>query len=142
MAADPPDTAPSEASAGAAAPTVPAEIAPADPDAKAKAMIRTPDAAAVNLAGYRQGIMRRLAAAKRYPADALARSEQGRAVVRIVLDRNGNVVRWTLIEGTGSPRLDREVAALVARAAPYPELPPGVPQETIEILAPVEFALR
>lgn len=144
MAADRPGANPAEASEGAPAATVPADITPNDPDAaaKAKAMTKAPDPSAVSLAGYRLEILRRLAAAKRYPADALTRGEQGRAVVRIVLDRKGTVVRWTLVEGTGSPRLDREVAALVARAAPYPELPPGLPHETIEILAPLEFAVR
>lgn len=99
-------------------------------------------ASAPSLAVYRQEVLRRLAQAKRYPGDALARGEQGWAVVRIVLDRDGAVVGWTLIDGTGSARLDREVAALVERAAPYPPLPSGFEQNTVELVAPIEFTLK
>ena len=84
----------------------------------------------------------RLSQYLRYPSVARERGQMGTAVLRIAVDRNGNVQELELRAGTGHPLLDREALKVVERAQPLPALPEYLRQERLEVLLNMEFVLN
>jgi protein TonB len=84
----------------------------------------------------------RLAAAKRYPATALRRREQGTALIEIRVERGGQVLARKLVRSSGSSALDREALDLAERASPLPPMPPSMPQGSMVLVVPVSFSLN
>lgn len=78
-----------------------------------------------------------------YPEEARANGEQGRSVVRVRIDRRGNI-RYSAIESSaGSELLDIATLDMVRRANPVPAVPDDYPDgEVFEFLIPVTYKLR
>ena len=79
---------------------------------------------------------------KRYPPGARARGQQGTATARFTVDRNGRVVTATLVRGTGSPALDEEALAMLARSQPMPRPPSSVGGSEFSFSVPIQFSIR
>lgn len=62
---------------------------------------------------------------KYYPAEAAIRGEDGSSTVEITVDRNGRVAAASLVETSGSPRLDAALLGTL-RGANVPPLLPGM----------------
>lgn len=86
--------------------------------------------------------MAQIERSKSYPAAAKERGDQGDAEVAFSVDRRGGVHRMRLVRGTGSPLLDRDALAWVARAAPLPPPPPEVAGALIPVVVPLRYHLR
>lgn len=91
-----------------------------------------------DLAGYHKRLGAWLNRHKRYPEQARRLRQQGTARVTFTLDGGGRLLSHRIIEGTGHPSLDAEVAALLRRASPMPK-PPGGP---LTVTVPIGFQLR
>ncbi|HZH28741.1 MAG TPA: energy transducer TonB [Azospirillaceae bacterium] len=132
--------------AGVPAPTAEAPAAPpqsASPPPSAAAGVGTPSAAPSPASSNWQGLLlRHLERRKQYPRAAERRRQQGVAHVRFTFDRQGNVRSVRLDRSSGHEALDEAAVALVAGASPLPALPPDSGQELVEIVVPVEYALR
>ncbi|WP_260928833.1 energy transducer TonB [Novosphingobium sp. 9] len=92
-------------------------------------------------AGWQSRLMARLAAYRRYPADARHRHEQGTASVRFRMDREGRVLWAQLAQSSGSALLDAAALDTVNRAAPLPKLPQGMGEE-LTLTLPIAFSLH
>lgn len=79
---------------------------------------------------------------KRYPAAAEARGEQGTAQIAFSVDRHGGVHGAHLVHSTGSPALDSDALAWLARAAPLPPPPPEVSGALIPIIVPLRYRMN
>lgn len=78
-----------------------------------------------------------------YPPEARAQNMRGDTVVRIRIDRQGNIVYYLLEHSTGYAPLDRAAIDMIRRANPVPALPDEYPAgEFIEFLVPVTFKLQ
>ena len=106
-------------------------VRPAEPAAAASA----PGAAA----DYRNAVLARINARKRYPDMALERGARGVAVVSFTLDDAGQIVSATLAKSAGDPALDNDAVATVRRAAPFGAPPPGAPRA---FTAPLNYTPR
>lgn len=79
---------------------------------------------------------------KVYPEEARAQGLKGAAVVRIRIDRRGNIHYQALEKATGIPLLDRAALDMIRRANPVPAVPNDYPAgESFEFLIPVNFSL-
>jgi protein TonB len=77
---------------------------------------------------------------KIYPEEAKSKELSGETVVRIRIDRGGNVRYYVLERSTGYPVLDRAAIDMIRRANPVPAVPNDYPAgEQFEFLVPVEF---
>jgi protein TonB len=118
-------------------------VAPSPPDKAAPSAAGAPAAPASNVPpNWRSTLIGRLQQAKRYPASARARDEEGVATITFTLDRQGHVVSVALTRSSGSAALDEEAVALIHRAEPLPALPPEMHGDTITLTAPISFVLR
>lgn len=102
----------------------------------------TQPAPSAALAGYLARLAAHLERHKRYPEEARRRRAEGEALVRFTLDRAGHVLSFTLVRSSGVPALDAEIAALLARAAPFPPMPEALAQARLTVELPIGFSLR
>lgn len=79
---------------------------------------------------------------KIYPRAARERRQQGRARLRFVIDRKGNVLRHELLHSSGYRLLDGEVEALIRRVSPLPPLPADIRDDNLELTVAIDFNLR
>ncbi|OGR30482.1 MAG: hypothetical protein A2091_12380 [Desulfuromonadales bacterium GWD2_61_12] len=90
---------------------------------------------------YLQVLRQRIEERRDYPLLARKGRQQGRAIVRFRLDRQGTLCETWLAVSTGSSLLDRAALRAVAEATPFPPLPPGIDVATT-FDAPVIFRLN
>jgi periplasmic protein TonB len=90
-------------------------------------------------AKYLGRIAAHLARRKQYPLEARSKRQQGTGTVRFTIDAAGQVSSIELVRGTGFAALDREIEAMVRRAAPFPPPPDGV---SVSFAAPVSFRIN
>ncbi len=80
---------------------------------------------------------------KLYPDEARARGQQGETVIRIRIDRRGNIGYYILERSTGFQILDKAAIDMIKRANPVPAVPHDYPQgDLMEFLIPVSFHLQ
>lgn len=90
-------------------------------------------------AAWRGRVLAHLDRHKRFPAMARQMKRVGRVLLRMTLDRRGNVIDVGVDRGAGFPAFDKEALETVRRAAPLPA-PPGSLQGTVvPLTVPISF---
>jgi periplasmic protein TonB len=90
---------------------------------------------------WRKGVAEWLRANRRYPDDARRRNETGVVQVRFVVARDGRVIDFAILRGSGSAILDDAARAMLADAR-LPAFPDGMPQETTSVTVQIRFDLE
>lgn len=129
-------------------------ILPADPHSS-KQLVRPNAVQAKNAIGnstakeaelmsrYEQLISLWIEKFKLYPEEARTSNMQGDTIIRIRIDRQGNILYYILERSTGYPLLDHAVIDMIKRANPVPAVPTDYPKgDLIEFLIPVNFHLQ
>ena len=125
----------------APAPTPPASAEAALPQtAYAPTPVPAPVPSAEVSSGYRAILSAWLESHKRYPDRARQRGEEGRAVLRFVVDHSGRVVDFAVAQSTGYADLDASLEEMM-RGAMLPPFPPGMTQPRIEVSVTIRFSL-
>ncbi|WP_174850077.1 energy transducer TonB [Yersinia artesiana] len=80
---------------------------------------------------------------KRYPPIARKQHQQGTAIIRFVVNKEGYVLSTMLIKSSGAAALDQEALAVIKRAQPLP-LPPAelLSNGQVTLAMPVGFDLK
>lgn len=94
------------------------------------------------VAGYAGLLKARLQENMHYPRAARLSGQEGRAVVRFLIDRQGSVLSIELEQGSGYPLLDREAVEMIQRADPFPEMPAQMLGANLELRVPVAFEIK
>ena len=76
-----------------------------------------------------------------YPEAAAQRNQQGTCLVRITVDRQGNVTDIQLLESSGHSALDDETIRAIRKGATYGPLPRAYPNEDLKIMAFFQYHL-
>ncbi len=76
-----------------------------------------------------------------YPSSAVMREQEGTCLVRVTVDRQGNVTDVILLESSGYRTLDEEVLRAVRKGATYGPLPRAYPNENLKIMAFFQYHL-
>ncbi len=101
------------------------------------------DAKAAIKTRYEQTISLWIQKFKIYPDSARNQEMQGNTIVRIRIDRRGNIRYSALEASTGYDELDRAAIDMVRRANPVPAVPDSYPDgEMFEFLIPVKFQIQ
>jgi protein TonB len=95
-----------------------------------------------SIASWQSVLLQHLQSRKHYPRAAQSRRQEGIAVVRFVLDRQGSLLSARLERSSGVEILDEEAVDLLHRAQPLPPPPPEVTSDRIELAIPIEFLLK
>jgi protein TonB len=87
-------------------------------------------------------LVRHLQRYKRYPSEALSRSEEGVVLLSFSIDRNGHVLARHIARSSGHPNLDNEVMDMIMRAEPLPAFPTNMPQAQLDLTVPIRFSMH
>lgn len=80
---------------------------------------------------------------KLYPEEARKGGMEGETVIRVRIDRHGNIRHYMLERSTGYSALDRAAIDMIRRSNPVPAVPADYPAgELLEFLIPVNFRLQ
>ncbi len=87
---------------------------------------------------YEQEISSWIQRHKMYPAEASGR--EGRAIIRVRIDRSGNVRYYAIEQSSGLQALDNAALDMIRRANPVPAVPANYPSgNLVEFLIPISF---
>lgn len=103
----------------------------------------TPEAQLIR-SRYEQTVSQWLQKYQTYPAAAKMLGQQGQPVLRIRMDRGGEVKYSGIDKSSGYRLIDDAAMAMVKRASPFPKPPANYPGEEklIEFLIPVAFRIN
>jgi protein TonB len=90
--------------------------------------------------GYSALLSEWLESHKRYPETAREHGEEGRAVLRFVVEHSGRVTQSAVIESSGYPDLDAALEEMM-RGATLPPFPAGMDQPRVEVSVTIRFSL-
>ena len=90
---------------------------------------------------YRALLSNWLESHKRYPEEARQRGEEGRAVLRFRVARNGRVLDYAVVSSTGFGDLDAAVENMM-RGAVLPAFPASMAEPEIEVSVTIRFGLQ
>jgi protein TonB len=76
---------------------------------------------------------------KEYPDRARRKHQEGIVLCEFAIDRQGQVLNYRIIQGSGYKLLDEEASEMMARANPVPPPPAGMDQTYV---VPIVFALN
>jgi protein TonB len=76
-----------------------------------------------------------------YPAAAARQNQQGTCLLRITIDRKGNIADVQLLESSGHRALDEEAIDAVRKGATYGPLPRAFKHEELKIMAFFDYSL-
>ena len=133
------------------APVVPQLLSPdppppqepvARPLPEPEARVAQPTSAPKVLAGYEAQLAAWLAKHKNYPLAAQRRRQEGEVLLRVRINRAGQVLSFRLQDRSIYQILDDAALAMVKRAEPFPPFPDDFPGVDFEFLLPVSFRLR
>ncbi|HIC81184.1 MAG TPA: TonB family protein [Kiloniellaceae bacterium] len=79
---------------------------------------------------------------KQYPRRARLRGQEGTAFLYFVMDRDGQVLDFSIKQTSGHKLLDREAKEMIERAQPLPEFPVDMAGARLALVVPVDFSLR
>ncbi|WP_421935206.1 TonB family protein [Pelagibius sp.] len=79
---------------------------------------------------------------KKYPRGARLRGQEGTAFLYFVMDRDGQVLDFSIKQTSGYKLLDREVKEMIERAQPLPGFPDDMAGARLALVVPVDFSLR
>jgi periplasmic protein TonB len=139
-------------------PVPPAEPAPAEPKLLspeppplvpeasaspiAEVIVAPPTPAPKVLAGYEAQLAAWLAQHKNYPLAAQRRRQEGEVLLRVRINRQGQVLSFRVQDISRHQILDEAALSMVKRAEPFPPFPDDFPGAEFEFLLPVSFRLR
>lgn len=117
------------------------QIAPREQVARAISLDELHDISGVSAryAGLLKGWLREN---MHYPRAARLAGQEGRAIVRFVIDRAGKVSSIQLEQGSGHRILDREAVEMIERAEPFPIMPAEMAGSRLELRVPVVFEIH
>lgn len=102
----------------------------------------TPAFAADDLKSWQKEIVQLVAKKQVYPRAALSREIEGRAKVKVTVDRSGAISSHEILEATGHDVLDNEIGSLVERLNPLPTPPSDIADENLSFVLPLAWIIQ
>jgi protein TonB len=98
-----------------------------------------------NNAAYVQTLFSWLEKYRQYPRRARLTNTEGTVLLRFRIDRQGNLLAWSVVKGSGSALLDKAVEDMITAANPLPAVPAdfagGNGTQPVEFVVPIDFRL-
>ncbi|MBL4801690.1 MAG: TonB family protein [Emcibacter sp.] len=77
-----------------------------------------------------------------YPRSAMRKELEGRAKVRVSIDRTGAIVGHEIVEPTGLAVFDKEIPKLIKRINPLPTPPESLKDNELSFVLPLSWVIR
>jgi len=90
---------------------------------------------------YLAALAAKINRSKYYPIGSRRRGEEGKVVVRFVVQKNGDLTEITVVESSGSRRLDAAALKTLRRVTPFRPIPAALNRDSWPISVPIAFSL-
>lgn len=100
------------------------------------------EARANEIATWQKNVVSTIAQKQVYPRAAMSQEIEGRARVKVTIDRSGNITAYEMVEGTGHDLLDAEVVRLKDRINPLPKPPASLADANLTFVLPLSWVLQ
>ena len=87
-------------------------------------------------------IVKLIAKKQVYPRSAMRKELEGRAKVRILIDRSGAIVKHEVLTPTGLAVFDKEIPKLMKRINPLPSPPDQLTDNQLSFVLPLSWVIR
>lgn len=126
--------------------TPPSAAPPAAPSSSASAPLREDSVSLQDKGGpyqaYLLKVRRRIEELWRYPPQALARSQEGDALIRFTITADGSLAAASVVGTSGAAALDEGALSVVLAAAPYDPLPGAFKISRLHVTAIFSYRLN
>lgn len=102
----------------------------------------TTDRPSEDVMSWSKALMTHLGRHRRYPEAARKAGHQGSVQVHFTIDRAGQVLSARIVEASQSKHLDAEALDMLRRASPLPGLPDEIHGDVMELVIPIQFAIK
>ena len=99
-------------------------------------------AQANDLKEWQTKIVKLVAKKQVYPRAAMRQELEGRAKVRVSIDRDGNITGHDIVAATGQPVFDEEIPKLIERINPLPAPPSDLSDDQLSFVLPLSWVIR
>lgn len=90
---------------------------------------------------YLAALAAKINRSKYYPIGSRRRGEQGKVVVHFVVQKNGDLTGISIVESSGSKRLDAAALKTLKRVSPFRPIPDALNRDRWPISVPIAFSL-
>lgn len=90
---------------------------------------------------YVSDLLKKIRTNTKYPKRALDRNQAGSVRISVVINRAGNVIRTSLLEGSQHEQLNEAAMEAISQSAPFPPMPDAVSGNSFEFTVPTTFTL-
>lgn len=97
---------------------------------------------AADMASWQKSVVGVIAKKQVYPRAAMSQEIEGRAKVKMTIDRAGKITHYEMVESTGSDLLDAEVVKLMERINPLPAPPADASDSNLTFVLPLAWVLE
>lgn len=104
-------------------------------------MVSVPSAAA-DKASWIKEIGKRIGSKMIYPKSAIRKGIEGKAKVRITIDRTGAITNFDIIEQSGEALLDKVIEKSITRISPLPAPPADLKDSELKFNLPLVWRLQ
>ena len=91
---------------------------------------------------WKKQIVKKISRAHIYPRSAIRREIEGRAMVRVTVDRAGAMTSYDIIEPTGKKALDNVIPKIMSKLSKLPAPPQEVPDANLTFRVPLNWRLE
>ncbi|VAV88152.1 hypothetical protein MNBD_ALPHA02-1673 [hydrothermal vent metagenome] len=98
--------------------------------------------AASDIRKWQTKIVKLVAKKQVYPRSAMRKELEGRAKVRVSIDRTGAIVAHEIITPTGLAVFDKEIPKLIKRINPLPKPPASLTDNQLSFVLPLSWVIR
>lgn len=99
-------------------------------------------AQASDIKKWQTKIVKLVAKKQVYPRSAMRKELEGRAKVRVSIDRTGAIVGHEVIQPTGLAVFDKEIPKLIKRINPLPKPPASLTDSQLSFVLPLSWVIR
>lgn len=104
-------------------------------------VVLSASAQADDLRKWQTKVVKLVAKKQVYPRSAMRRELEGRAKVRVSIDRTGAIVEHEVIEPTGISAFDKEIPKLIKRINPLPTPPASLTDGQLSFVLPLSWII-
>lgn len=97
---------------------------------------------AIDKSAWLKQLGKRIGSKTIYPKSAIRKGIEGRAKVKITIDRQGTIVAFDIIEQTGEPILDKVIEKSIGRISPLPAPPAELTDAELIFNLPLVWRLQ
>lgn len=87
-------------------------------------------------------IVKKVAKKQVYPRSAMRKELEGKAKVRVSIDRTGKILSHTVLKATGLAVFDKEIPKLMTRIDPLPAPPASLSDSQLSFVLPLSWVIR